>query len=219
MAEFRGGNVEAVCPQCGALTTFEYQQAGQQYGSLIQPARLVLNGRPYSRIVFQLLRCAGCGRAGLAGVAANDRVAEGILLEFLPLEIAHRALPDGVPPGIVAEFREAERCAAVGAWRAGSAMFRSALEKTLEENGYKTGSLMKRIDDAAGDGVITAARKKRAHEDVRVLGNDVLHEPWREVKPDEYAAARFYVHRIVEDFYDSRAEVEATLIDRGRIKK
>jgi len=155
----------------------------------------------------------------LAAVAVNDRLVEGVLLEFFPLEIAHLALPAGVPSGIVAEFGEAELCAAIRAWRAGSAMFRSALEKTLEANGYPAGTLMKRIDDAAGDGVITAARQKRAHDDVRVLGNDVLHEPWREVSPDEYAAARFYVHRIVEDFYDTRAEVEAILMAKGRITK
>lgn len=76
-----------------------------------------------------------------------------------------------------------------------------------------------RIDDAAADGVITAARQKRAHDDVRVLGNDVLHEPWREVSPKEYEGARYYVQRILEDFYDSRAEVEATLVAKGRIAK
>ena len=35
------------------------------------------------------------------------------------------------------------------------------------------------------DGVITEARRKRAHEDIRSLGNDVLHEDWREVTDDE----------------------------------
>jgi hypothetical protein len=77
--------------------------------------------------------------------------------------------------------------------------FRSALEKALKANGYMKGSLAARIDEAAGDGVITEARRKRAHEDVRVLGNDVLHDEWRSVTDDEVTAAH-YVQRILEDF-------------------
>ena len=34
---------------------------------------------------------------------------------------------------------------------------------------------------AAGDGAISQPRKKRAHEDIRVLGNDVLHDDWNEI--------------------------------------
>jgi len=91
------------------------------------------------------------------------------------------------------------------------------LEKTLIENGYPKGSLKDRIDEAAKDGVITAARQKRAHDDVRVLGNDVLHDEWRELTEDEYDAAHYYAQRIIEDFYDSRAEVEALLKQAGRL--
>jgi hypothetical protein len=43
------------------------------------------------------------------------------------------------------------------------------LEKTLKSNGYVKGTLEAKIDEAAGDGVITEARSKRAHEDIRVL--------------------------------------------------
>ena len=40
-----------------------------------------------------------------------------------------------------------------------SALLRSALEKTLVANGYVKGSLKDRVDDAAKEGVITAARR------------------------------------------------------------
>jgi predicted NAD-dependent protein-ADP-ribosyltransferase YbiA (DUF1768 family) len=50
-----------------------------------------------------------------------------------------------------------------------------------------------------------------------LFGNDVLHDEWREVTGEEYEAAHHYVQRIVEDFYDPRAEVEATLIKSGRL--
>jgi hypothetical protein len=126
-------------------------------------------------------------------------------------------LPDTVPEGIVKEFHEAELCASVEAWRGASALYRSVLEKTLKDNGYKKGSLADKIDEAAADGVITAARSRRAHEDVRVLGNDVLHDEWREVTEEEVDLAHHYAQRILEDLYDDRPSVEAILTKKGRI--
>lgn len=118
----------------------------------------------------------------------------------------------------MSEFREAELCAAFGALRAASALFRSSLEKALRANGYVKGTLAARIDEAGGDGVITEARRKRAHDDIRVLGNDVLHEEWRAVTYEEVEAAHHYVQRILEDLYDDRESVEAVLTAKGRIK-
>jgi len=126
-------------------------------------------------------------------------------------------IPISVPEGIRNEFAEAELCASVQAWRAASALLRSTLEKTLRANGYKKGTLRDRIDEAAMDGVITEARKKRAHEDIRVLGNDVLHDEWREVEGNEFNSAHRYAQRILEDLYDDRASVEALLKAKGRI--
>jgi len=128
-------------------------------------------------------------------------------------------LPTNLPNGVESEYREAELCASVGGWRAASALLRSVLEKTLKANGYGylAGSLKQRIDDAAKDGVIPPARRQRAHEDIRVLGNDILHDDWRAVNEDEYSAAHHYTQRILEDFDDHRAEVEAVLRAAKRI--
>jgi hypothetical protein len=128
-------------------------------------------------------------------------------------------IPHTVPSGVQSEFREAELCASAGAWRGASSLLRSTLEKTLRANGYNKGSLADRIDEAAADGTITAARSKRAHEDIRVLGNDVLHDEWREVTAEEFDLAHRYAQRILEDFYDDRPSVEALLISKGRIKQ
>src|SRR5262249_17995494 len=101
---------------------------------------------------------------------------------------------------------------------AGSALLRSALEKTLKANGFNKGSLQDKIDQAATDGAITEARSKRAHEDIRVLGNDVLHDAWRAVTEEEFELAHHYTQRILEDFYDDRPTVEALLTSKGRLK-
>jgi hypothetical protein len=60
-------------------------------------------------------------------------------------------------------------------------LLRSTLEKTLKANGYTKGNLKEKIEAAAADGVITAPRERRAHSEVRVLGNDVLHDEYRPV--------------------------------------
>ena len=132
-------------------------------------------------------------------------------------------VPAAVPAEIQAEFREAELCAAFKANRAASALYRSVLEKVLKANGYTKGNdpslrdLQKRIDAAAADGVITDARRKRAHEDIRSLGNDVLHDDWREVTDDEVGNAHRYTQRILEDLYDDRGTVEAILIAKNKL--
>src|SRR5262245_8857921 len=198
------GGVIGRCPDCaGAITTFNPTS-----GNLIYEARTYVGGQSYSRLVYALLACSGCGRGGLAKIRDNGRVAEGALEWFTPHSVYRASVPAGTPKGIVAEFREAETCASVGAFRAASALLRSALEKTLGENGYVTGSLAARIDEAASDGVITQARKQKAHEEIRVLGNEIVHEDWRPVDAGEYELSHHYVQRVIEDFYDDRQTTE-----------
>ena len=217
------GNVRANCPDCGgAVTSYEFtSQTTGELGSVVRPAvRQGQQGRPVS-LVYHLHRCASCGRGGLATVAVDHGVGymQGDLEEFFPGTIDALAIPEKVPVGVRSEFTEAELCASVGAWRAGSALLRSTLEKTLRANGYGKGSLADRIDQAAADGTITAARSKRAHEDIRVLGNDVMHDDWREVTEEEFDEAHRYAQRILEDFYDDRPTVEALLIAKGRMQQ
>jgi hypothetical protein len=143
--------------------------------------------------------------------------------DFYPFSIDSLSLPAGVPADIQAEFREAEKCQALGMNRAASALFRSVLEKTLKANGYTKGTdptlrdLQKRIDAAAADGVITQARQKKAHDDIRALGNDVLHDDWRIVADDEVEGSHRYNQRILEDLYDDRPTVESILIAQKRL--
>jgi hypothetical protein len=218
-AIFDGGNVRAPCPDCqGAITTFEYRHQTGEYGTIVRDVQTIApSGAARTRLIYRHLRCASCGRGAMATIADNGQVNAGELVEFFPLKGEVGALPPATPHDIQAEYREAEAAASVSAWRAGSSMLRAALEKTLKANGYTQGNLKDKIDAAAADGVITGARQKRAHDDVRSLGNDILHDEWRPVDADEYGGAHHYVQRIIEDFYDSRAEVEALLIEKGRL--
>ena len=120
------------------------------------------------------------------------------------------SLADSVPIGIRKEFEEAEESFSNNCFRAAAGLFRSVLDKAMRANGYNTRkdpNLYDQIEAAAEDGVITQARKKKAHDEVRVLGNDVLHDDWCEIPEEDVAASRHYTHRILEDLYDDRDTV------------
>ena len=212
--------VRANCPDCdGALTTFERSYGGRDLGHIVVNYSHHYGPRIYSRVLYLLLRCAGCGRGGLAKIHDDGSEQQTALEWFFPNSLGLAVLPDGVPGEISADFREAEICASFGARRGASALIRSALEKALKANGYVKRSLEANIDDAAGDGVITAARKQKAHDDVRVLGNDVLHDEWREVTDEEVELAIHYTQRVLEDLYDDRNSVENILLAKKRLSE
>lgn len=86
----------------------------------------------------------------------------------------------------------------------------------MKASGYNTGSLNDKINEAAGDGVITETLKNRAHTNIRVLGNDVVHDEWRLVSEDEVQESLHYAQRILEALYDDRAQVLKTLAAKGK---
>src|SRR5262245_29571860 len=193
------GVISAFCSDCGVLSNF----------TLITAPRVSqnhnFNGKAHSFIFYPCLQCVGCGRGGISKVhsGGDNWTATGDLEWFFPFYRNVAPLPLGVPDDVVTEFREAELCASFKANRAQSALFRSVLEKTLKANGYvKQGKdlrdLQSKIDEAAKDGIITEARRKRAHDEIRVLGNDVLHDDWRIVTDDEVESAHHYTQRILE---------------------
>jgi Domain of unknown function (DUF4145) len=201
------GVIHAKCDGCGgAVTNFSPVKVGL---GPTPAAFLHSNGSAY--VEYTLMTCVICGNRAFAMKNMGPRGA--VLIAFYPPEVNRLALPESVPKGLVNEFREAELCAAIGAWRAASAMLRSVLEKTLRENGFDKGNLQQKIDEATSGAIITASRQKRAHEEIRVLGNDVLHEEWRE----EYDNAHRYSQRVLEDFYDARPQVEAVLKKAGKL--
>jgi hypothetical protein len=215
MVKFVLGNVSANCPVCGVICSFEYMgNRNVEYGTITQTV-------PGGTTFYKLLRCAACGRGAMAETKAPTGMGyahSNELISFYPPSTDRLRIPTDVPDGIRHEFEEAELCGSVGAWRAGSALLRSTLEKTLVASGYTKGSLAARIDEAAKDQAITGPRAKRAHAEVRVLGNDVVHDEWREVTGEEFELAHHYVQRILEDLYDDRPTVEASLIAAGRLK-
>ncbi len=231
-------NVLAHCPDCDAVTSFDSKgHANASLGVVVINRGQTYAGTLYTRTLWQAFRCSVCSRGAVAKLLDQGNSQTAILVDFLPQAIEKAALPASVPEDIVKEFREAELDATHGAHRSASAMLRSVLEKTLKRNGYdevevmdkqnnpvldkqnipkKSRKLIDRIDAAARDSLITETRQKRAHENIRDLGNDILHDDWQEVKQEEFEGAHKYAQRILEDFYDDRPTVEARLTAKGR---
>jgi len=224
------GNITASCRGCkGSTSTFEYVRQGEEWGVVKSmktiASRLTYTSRVQVDIHYRLFRCAGCGMGALGCIRMKTERATypsdiDELIWFMPESMGQLQLPVDTPKGIAAEFREGEICMENNAFRAAAGMFRSVLDKTLRANGYKTNKgtpLAAQIDDAAKDGVITEARKRRAHDEIRVLGNDVLHDDWHEISEDDVQAARHYTQRILEDFYDDRASVLRLLREAQKV--
>jgi len=219
-----------MCPDCDAVTSFDARGHGDTtLGAVIVNQYHSYKNVQFSRILWQFFRCNVCSRGAVAKIHDSGGVMSGVLESFYPFAVEHLELPLRVPADIVSEFREAELVASQAAFRAASALLRSVLEKVLTSNGYveveaddngkkfKSKSLKHRIDAAANDGVITEARKRRAHENIRVLGNDILHDQWRKVEAEEYEDAHQYSQRLLEDLYDDRDTVEKILKAKKRM--
>lgn len=214
--EYINNNIRGSCPDCGTVTTFETFYQGKSFQSIQNENKQEIGGKSFRLCTYHLVRCAACGRGGLAELYHNgDNLYT--LGRLFPGTIDKAKLPAGVPDEIVKEFREAEVCISVEAYRGASALLRSTLEKALKTNGYLIGNLADKINEAANEGVVSIARSERAHEDVRVLGNEVVHDKWREVKDDEVELSHHYVQRIIEDLYDDRNSVEKILKAKNRI--
>ncbi len=215
--KYEKGLIKCICPVCEALANFDYKSSSGDYGSFAIEKPHQFNSKNYSRIIYQLFSCTGCGIGGVAKIHCNNLLREGEVEDFYPVGIEKAKIPNNVPNEILSELREAELCASIKAWRAGSAMLRSVLEKVLTKNGYNKGNLKDKINAANEDGIITDSRARRAHNEVRVLGNDVLHDEWKAVTEDDFGASYHYCQRIIEDLYDDRDTVENILKVKGRI--
>lgn len=216
------GTITARCPGCeGALAAYIWNEKGTANSAFVQSVESARDGR----WIFEhrLYRCSGCGRGGLAGLVYPEHPGfpAGVRLKWFYREAAQMlVLPEKVPADLKAEFREAEECLSNKCFRAAAGLFRSVLDKTLRANGYKLKdgtTLAQQIDLAALDGVITASRQRQAHEEIRSLGNDVLHDAWQPITEEDVEPAHRYAQRILEDFYDDRESVLKVLRAKNRL--
>ncbi|WP_446212162.1 DUF4145 domain-containing protein [Micromonospora sp. IBSANI012] len=152
-----------VCPHCRALTNFGEVWRGD-----------VFSGSEYAGQAFYdiALRCSNeaCGRVigGVRHAGSSARVAQS-----WPTHVGGKSFPD-VPSEIAAAADEAHRCFSIRAYRAAMAMARAVVEATAKEKGITSGSLEKKIDGLAAQGLIREDTREAAHA-IRLVGNDAAH--------------------------------------------
>lgn len=207
-------NVRAKCPNCdGAISNFLYRDSsGREFGYITLNDTLEQCDECSSRngnIIFRLLSCSSCSYGAVAKYFQHPGSVH--LLEFFPESIDILEIPKLVPKEIESEFREAEKCASVGARRGACALLRSTLEKILNAHGYTERYLSNNIANATKDGVITKVLSERASEVIKLLGDEVMHKDWREISYEEYVLTHGYCQRIMENFYDSPELVKIIL--------
>jgi len=161
--KYENGLIKCICPDCNAIANFDYKDSSREFGYVSISRQHRYHGQNFSRIVYKLLSCTGCGRGVIAKIHCNNNTQEGEVENFYPVGIDKAKVPNNTPNEILAELNEAELCASVQAWRAGSAMLRSVLEKVLIQNGYTEKRLVDKIDAANKDGIITDSRTQKAH--------------------------------------------------------
>lgn len=209
-------SIRARCPGCDGAFSIYYPLTGLD--GLPSAAQRVDEG---VIIVHNLYKCSGCGRGGLGGLYIGESEVDFRGIDYFYPESGERLpIPKSVPEGIRNEFHEAEKCLDNKCFRAAGALFRSVLDKTLRAGGYKIDrntNLDKQINCAANDGIITSQRRERAHAEIRVLGNDILHEEYVEKTAEDIELSHHYCQRILEDFYDNRESVIKTLRNKKRV--
>jgi len=151
-------SIAAPCPDCKAITSFDATLNERGSYAIIDGPH-DYNGTHYIRVLYVFSQCSRCRRGALAKIHDNGNGHTAVVETFFPPPVDRSPLPN-VPAEIESEFREAELCAAT-AFRAAAALFRSTLEKTLKANGYTTGSLYDKIDQAIADGLLSQARGQR----------------------------------------------------------
>jgi Domain of unknown function (DUF4145) len=225
------GAVTARCPNCNSLSQFHSLDNSREFGMVERPItdpewlrsqEELARGTPHYPYLHRecsfLVRCASCKHAGLAVVyAGSSPPNDGILIEFWPTSYSKTILPQAIPTGIEMEIREAETCASVKAYRGATALLRSALEKALKDSGYKK-RLIENIQEIAADHIINESRRLQVDHNIRLLGNDIVHDDWREVTHEEYESALTYATWILNDLYADRPTVESQLLHLKRLQ-
>jgi hypothetical protein len=223
------GSATAQCPTCKGVTLFHHRDKSHEFGfverAITDPEWLAAeeeksrseeDHQRRGREVSYLVRCAGCGRAGLAVVYGGARPLEdGELHDFWPRAFRQAIIASDVPASVRKDFREAELCASVKAYRGGAALLRSTLEKALQDSGY-AGALHSMIDDAFKDGLISESRRNQAKNRLRGLESDIVHDAWFDVDPADFEDARTYAVWILNDLYEDRTTVETQLKAKNR---
>ena len=206
-------DVNAYCPVCDGRSNFVRESGAF---SLTSKTLNKYYGLFTGSITFLLLKCVTCS-LGALGIIYEDLDSEiKVLVDFYPKVKKITKLPDDTPEDISSEFKSAENCANIEEYRPAATMLRSTIEKVLNNHGYNEWRLSDNLKNLQKDRLITAPLARKNKLVVKILGDQVLHQKWREVDEKEYLTAREYALDLIKAFY---SDVEGVALERERLKK
>jgi hypothetical protein len=145
-----------------------------------------------------------CGRASLILVSGHGRGVNAIAPAARPTYS-----PEGVPPGIAADFQEALGCQASGYQYGAALVGRRVLQVVVRELGAPESSLKKEIDSVPDEKL--PARFKQAAHQVRLVGNDAAHADQVSVEQVEHLLR--FVGQVLEYVYVMPAQLDTASTD------
>lgn len=151
-----------ICPHCKSYSTF----------SIVWRDGAQADGQPGGR-THGATRCNNptCRRAVGAYISAPSNTHE--IFDYWPRHVGGKDFPD-VPEHIASAADEAHKSLSIDAHRGAIALARAVVEATAKDHEITKGTLDKKIDEMANQGVISEAMKDAAHE-IRFAGNEVAH--------------------------------------------
>lgn len=158
------------CPHCGVNTP-----------NVHQAHHMETRARSDSR--HRYWKVYSCQRCGGVITAASDTQAGEIIEMYPSVTVIDESIPQTARSYLLQALNSLHA-------PAGAVMLSaSAVDAMLKEKNYKTGSLYKRIDEAAKDHLITDDMARWAHE-VRLDANDQRHADEAAVMPSESDARK-----------------------------
>jgi hypothetical protein len=143
MAEpkYVGGNIIATCPDCNAVSSFVTTSSDnkqEQLGSVLLHTPHQYQGTNYDILMWLFVRCVNCHRAALQNsILEAMRSILGKWNSFFRKQSNKRNCRLMCPKTLSKSFERRNWTHAFGAYRSGSALLRSVLEKALNTNGYE----------------------------------------------------------------------------------
>lgn len=164
--------------------------------------------------LFTTMECASCTHRSIAyALRDSDSGAPGSMTRmhsFWRKNDPDRAYPQWVegqnfnyaPQHIAKAASEAYRCHSIGSFMAAILMARTSIEAAAKDHGITVGSLVKKIDELAGNGHIRKNIKDAAHQ-VRKFGNDMAHGDIKvEVTEEDSLQVLQLLTFILQDLYE-----------------
>jgi hypothetical protein len=185
-----------ICPHCKAFSTFSvvYRESGA--------TQTAPSGQKH-----------GAGRCNNPDCqkVVGGHVSTGspdVIHEWWPKHVGGKEFPD-VPEHIASTADEAHQCLSISAHRGAIALARAVVEATAKHHEITKGTLDKKIDEMAKQGVISDAMKDAAHE-IRFAGNEVAHADLAEkpITQDDAEEVLALMDAILTRVYQEPAQVD-----------